>query len=98
MALLLSRFLFYSYQGFAVLFIAGSKLTWESKVGVTQGDPLAMHFLWNWYSSFNSKIKIKTELLRHTWYANDSGCFGLFKYIYIYIYMYIYMSMASILD
>ena len=37
-----SRYVFNSYRGYAVLFIAGSQVTLLSKEGVTQGDPLAI--------------------------------------------------------
>ena len=39
-----SRFLFNSYQGFVVLFIAGSKVILLSREGVIQGDTLVLLF------------------------------------------------------
>jgi len=39
-----SKFLFNSYQGYAVLIIRGASTYILSKEGVTQGDPLGMMF------------------------------------------------------
>jgi len=72
-----SRFLFNSYQGFAVLFIAGSKVFLLSREGVTQGDPLAMLFYGIGVLPLTRMLK-KPDLWKQNWYADDSGCLGLF--------------------
>ena len=73
-----SHFLFNShrYQGFAVLFIAHSKVFLLSREGVTQGDPLAMLFYGIGVLPLTRMLK-KADLWKQNWCADDSGCFGL---------------------
>ena len=70
-----ARFVFNSYRGYAVLYIAGSKQTLLSKEGVTQGDPLAMLVYGLGILPQTRKLKNPSKH-KQNWYANDSGCFA----------------------
>ena len=84
-----SRFLFNSYQGFALLIVRDASSFILSKEGVTQGDPLGMMFyaigilpltqMLKPDSHFIQKLKLQRKLKNETrwtqnWYADDSAC------------------------
>ena len=72
-----SRFIFNSYRGFAILFIAASKVSLLSKEGVTQGDPLAMPAYGVGSLPLARKLK-NPEKWKQNWYADDSSCIAVF--------------------
>jgi len=84
-----SRFLFNTYQGYAVLIIRGAKTYILSKEGVTQGDPLGMMFYAIALLPLTRKLKNGSAFLKtvfdraelnntsawtQNWYADDSSC------------------------
>ena len=89
-----SRFLFNSYQGYAVLILRGCSSFILSKEGVTQGDPLGMLMYaigllplvqkLKTGSSFLEQLRLKEELdneidWKQNWFADDSSCIATLR-------------------
>ena len=73
-----SRYIFNAYQGYAMLFIAGSKAYILIREGVTQGDPMAMLVYGIAILPLTKKLK-NLEKWKQNWYADDSACLAKFK-------------------
>ena len=73
-----SRYIFNAYQGYAMLFIAGSKTYILSREGVTQGDPMAMLVYGIAILPLTKKLK-NLEKWKQNWYAVHSACLAKFK-------------------
>ena len=62
-----SRFLFNSYQGYAILIIKGTSKTLLSKKGVTQGVPSAMKLYAIGLLPLTKKLKHNSEFVKEKW-------------------------------
>ena len=72
-----SRYIFNAYRGYAILFIAGSKIYILSREGVTQGDPLAMLVYAIAVLPLTKRLKKNKKNWKQNWYADVSECLAM---------------------